>query len=296
MRLNPAVSVLIVGGSGFVGGRLVAAFGQEAIGTYYNTPRPGLERLDITNQAETEAFVGDLQPSVIVHPAAQPNVDRCEREIDESYAVNVTGTRNMAAAAKAVGARYIYFSTDYLFDGQAGPYPVDATPNPIQVYGRHKLEAEQIIRDLLDDYVITRVCGVYGYHPEGKNFVMGLLDKGTRGVPMNVPVDQWGTPTYVESLAEAVRELALSDYVGTVHTVGPDFMVRTEFARLAAEVLGLGPGFLNPMTSEELAQPAARPLRGGVDNTETQALLKTRLVGAREGLEAFKKSMEDRAQ
>ena len=105
---------------------------------------------------------------------------------------------------------------------------------------------------------------------------------------MNVPCDQWGTPTYVVNLAEAVKELALSDFVGVAHPVGPDFLVRTDFALLAAEVLGLDPSFLNPMTTEELGQAAARPLKGGVDNRSTQAMIETRLVGAREGLEAFR--------
>ena len=113
---------------------------------------------------------------------------------------------------------------------------------------------------------------------------------------MKIPCDQWGTPTYVDNLAEAVRELALSDHVGVVHTVGPDYLVRIDFARLAAEVLGLDPGFLEPTSSEELAQLAARPRRGGVDSRSTQALLRTKLLGAREGLEVFKKTMEERAQ
>jgi dTDP-4-dehydrorhamnose reductase len=287
--------VLIVGASGFVGGALMRAYGDAAIGTYCHTPTPGLRRLDATDAASVRQIMAEVRPRVVIHPAAQPNVDRCETEIDESYRVNVVGTRNVALAAKEANARYVYFSTDYVFNGRVGPAPVDAPTDPLSVYGRHKLEAERFIQESLDDYVIARVCGVYGYHPQGKNFVMGLLDKGKRGEPMRVPSDQWGTPTYVENLAAAIQELASIDYVGIAHPVGPDFLARTDFARLAAEILCLDPGFLKPVDTSDLGQAAARPLMGGVDNRSTQALLATRLVGAREGLGIFKRMMEDRA-
>jgi len=287
--------VLIVGASGFVGGALHELYGERAVGTYCRTPEPGLERLDMRDAAAVDALVDRLEPCFIIHPAAQPNVDRCETEIDESYQINVTGTVNVARAAKRIGARYVYFSTDYVFNGKVGPAAVDAPPDPLSVYGRHKLEAETFIRENLGNYVIARVCGVFGFHPQGKNFIMALLDKGRRGEPMRIPSDQWGTPTYVDNLAEATRELAEIDFVGIAHPVGPDFLVRTEFAKLAAEILGLDPSFLKATPTPELGQAAARPVYGGVDNRSTQAMLRTRLLSAREGLLAFKKNMEDRA-
>jgi len=287
--------VLIVGASGFVGGALRRLYGERATGTCWRNAEAGLEKLDMRDAGAVDALVDRLEPRFIIHPAAQPNVDHCETAIDESYGVNVTGTVNVALAAKRVGARYLYFSTDYVFNGKVGPAKVDDPTDPLSVYGRHKLEAEIFIRENLDNYVIARVCGVFGFHPQGKNFIMGLLDKGKRGEPMRIPSDQWGTPTYVENLAEAVRELAEIDYVGIAHPVGPDFLVRTEFAALAAEILGLDPSFLTATPTPELGQAAARPIYGGVCNRSTQALLKTRLLSAREGLLAFRKNMEARA-
>ena len=286
------MSALIIGASGFVGGELMKAFGDAAVGTYHRTATDGLHQLDITDADAVEALIADVQPTLIVHPAAQPNVERCETEPDESHAVNVVGTANVARAAQRIGARFVYFSTDYLFDGTAGPYAPDAPPKPIQMYGRHKLEAEEAIRDLLDDYLIVRICGVYGYHPTGKNFIMGLIGRARRGEPMQVPSDQWGTPTFVESLAQAVRELALSSYTGAVHPVGPDYLSRIAFARTAAEILGFDPGFLEPRTTDQLHQHAQRPLKGGVDNHSTQAMLTTRLASIREGLGIVRRQMD----
>ena len=293
--MGGGVSVLVVGASGFVGSELLKVFGPGTVGTYCHTATPGLVRLDITDRAEVDALLARVRPTVVVHPAAQPNVDRCETEVDESFRINVLGTHNVADAAARIGARFVYFSTDYLFDGTDGPYAPDAAPNPVQSYGEHKLAAEAVVRAAVDDHVIARVCGVYGYHPGGKNFIMGLIAKGGRGERMYVPSDQWGTPTFVENLAAAIKELAFSSYRGVAHPVGPDFMNRIEFARTAAGILGFAPDFLHPLSTDDLGQPARRPLRGGVDNRSTQALLQTRLVGVTEGLTIVRRRMEEAA-
>jgi dTDP-4-dehydrorhamnose reductase len=286
------VSTLIIGASGLVGGALRAAF-PEAIGTYFRTPAADLVALDIADAAAVRALVARVAPALILLPAAQPNVDWCETEPAESARVNVEGTRHVAEAAAEAGARLVYFSTDYVFDGTAGPYATDAVPAPINVYGRHKLAAETIVRETVADHLIVRACGVYGYQAAGKNFVMALARLAAAGERMRVPSDQWGTPTLAENLAAAVHELALSEHRGIVHPVGSDYLTRIDFARLAAEVLGHDPSFLQPVSTPELRQPAARPLRGGVDNRSTQALLrKTRLVGAREGLAKVRRRLE----
>jgi len=289
------VKALIIGASGLVGGALRAVFPQ-AIGTYFRSPSIDLVALDITDDDAVRALVTQVAPELILLPAAQPNVDRCETEPTESERVNVEGTRHVAEAAARAHARLVFFSTDYVFDGKAGPYAPDAPTSPISVYGRHKLAAEMIVRETVADHLIVRACGVYGYQATGKNFVMALARLAAAGERMRVPSDQWGTPTLAENLAEAVHELALSDYRGSAHPVGPDYLTRIDFARFAAEVLGYAPGFLQPVATPELKQPAARPLRGGLDNRSTQALLrKTRLIGAREGLAIMRRRLETAA-
>jgi dTDP-4-dehydrorhamnose reductase len=283
---------LIIGASGLVGGALRNEF-PEAIGTYHRNPIDDLVPLDIADAAAVNTLFGRIAPALVLLPAAQPNVDRCETEPAESERINVTGTRHVAEAAARVGARLVFFSTDYVFDGLAGPYPPDAPTSPIQVYGRHKLAAETIVRETVPDHLIVRACGVYGYQPTGKNFVMALIRLASAGERMRVPNDQWGTPTLADNLAAAVRELALGGHRGIVHPVGPDYLTRIDFARLAAEVFGYDASFLDPISTPELKQPAARPLRGGVDNRSTQALLHaTHLVGAREGLEFMRRRLE----
>lgn len=283
--------VLIVGASGFVGSALRAAFGSAAVGTYCAHPVAGLRQLDMRDRAAVDRLVGEVRPEVIIQPAAQPHVDWCEDHVEESYAINVAGTRHVAEAAGAAGARYLFVSTDYVFDGSAGPYAEDAPTGPRNVYGRHKLEAERLIATTLQDHVIVRVCGVYGYERQGKNFIMALLSNGRRGEAMNVPSDQWGTPTYGDNLAAAMQELALGTARGIYHVVGPEWLDRLSFARLACEVFGLDPGFLRPRTTAELRQRAPRPLRGGLQTAKVRAILKTELVSPRRGLELMKERL-----
>lgn len=286
------MQTLIIGASGLVGGALRAEF-PGSIGTYFRNPVDDFLPLDIADAGAVDALIARLAPDLVLLPAAQPNVDRCETEPAESERVNVAGTRNVAVAAARAGARLVFFSTDYVFDGQAGPYPPDAPTAPIQVYGRHKLAAETIVRATVADHLIVRACGVYGYQATGKNFVMALVRLAAAGERMRVPSDQWGTPTLADNLAAAVRELALAGHRGIVHPVGPDYLTRIDFARVAAEVFGYEPSFLDSVSTPELKQPAARPLRGGVDNRSTQALLRdTRLVGAREGLGLMRRRLE----
>ncbi|MBI3786089.1 MAG: NAD(P)-dependent oxidoreductase [Deltaproteobacteria bacterium] len=284
--------VLIVGASGFVGTALRGAFGPTCSGTYFQHAEPDLLPLDIRDRQAVEGLVGEIQPQLIIHPAAQPHVDWCEDHVDESYAVNVAGTLNVAHAARAVGARYFFFSTDYVFDGAAGPYGEQASPRPLNVYGRHKLEAEQRVAEVLPDHLIIRVCGVYGWEKQAKNYVMGLLARSRRGEKTTPPSDQWGNPTYADNLAEAVCELATLPASGVLHVVGPEYLDRVRFSRLICEVFDLDPALLQPKTTAELYQRAARPLRGGLDTTKARSLLKTRLISPREGLQRMRQRLQ----
>lgn len=276
--------VLIVGASGFIGRALRCVFGASAVGTYCSHPAEGLRHLDVRDAAAVDHLLFEVRPDLIIHPAAQPNVDWCEDHILESYAVNVSGTRNVVASARVLGARYVFFSTDYIFNGSSGPYREDAAPDPLNVYGRQKLEAERIIVDLLADFLILRVCGVYGFERQGKNFVAGLLARARRGEMMKVPADQWANPTYADNLAIAVKELALSTHRGVFHVAGPEHLSRISFALLACGVFGLDASFVRPCSTAELGQRAARPLRGGLETAKARSVLTTQLVAPRQGL------------
>lgn len=202
--------------------------------------------------------------------------------------MNVEGTANLVRAAGEAGARLVYFSSDYVFDGRDGPYTEDDTPNPISVYGEAKLAAERFIQEHLPDHLIVRVTVVYGWERQGKNFVMGLIRRLSQGEMMRVPGDQIGSPTYADNLVAAVLELAAHGQRGVFHVAGSELMDRYTFACLAADTFGLDRAGLLRVTTAELGQRAARPLRAGMKIDKVRSVVRTPLLAPAEGLRCMR--------
>ncbi len=278
-------AILIVGASGLVGRRLAAHLGPRAQGTAFRGVASGLHTLDIRDEAAVQRRVEALAPSVIVHTAAWTDVDGCELDPDRSRAVNVDGTRHVARAAARIGARYILFSTDYVFGGEAGPHRVDEEPAPMNVYGRHKLEGERLALELVGDAVVVRGCNVFGYQPGGRNYVLGVVGRALAGEPVRAAMDQWGCPTLAEDLCAVVERLVDRDVRGVLHAAGPDYVTREDWARRALTIFGLDPAIVEPLRAADLAQKAPRPSRGGLDATDTQSLLDIRFTPLDRALE-----------
>jgi len=241
-------------------------------------------RLNIKDPVLTSQLVLQLSPRVVFQPAAMPNADTCEEQPKECWEINVEGTWSLAKASKEVGAKFVYFSSDYVFDGKDGPYTEHDTPNPINVYGKAKLAAEQAIQAELNDFLIIRVNGVYGWERLGKNFIMGLTQKLSNGQTMKVPIDQFGNPTYANNMVDAVLELVKQDQKGLFHVAGCQHLSRHAFAVIAANIFQLDSNFLLPVQTSELQQRALRPLRAGLVSDKVKSLLCKDLLGPEEGL------------
>lgn len=288
------MKIFLIGASGFIGGHLVKSFsaaGWEVNGSCFRHREEGLVQLDITDRQRLLRVLKEYSPEVVCLPAAIPNVEYCEGHPSETDRTNVEGTRNVAHACKEIGARLVFFSSDYVFDGEDGPYSEDAPPNPISVYGRQKLAGERIVRKLLDDWLITRVTVVYGVERSGKNFVARLIKSLEKRREVKAPIDQVGSPTYAENLSEMVRALVEKGVGGVFNVCGPKLMDRFTFACLAAEVFGLDPSGIRPVTTAELGQKARRPLRAGMETAKIEQTVDVRPLGPEEGLMAMKERM-----
>ena len=286
---------LVIGASGQVGEHLVRAasdVGFEAIGTYHSHPVPGMQPLDIRNRAEVESLITKVRPAVVYLPAALSSVDYCELHPGEVYLTNVVGVRNVVHSANDIEAKLVYFSSDYVFDGKAGPYSEDDPANPVCEYGRQKLMAEHYVALHARDYLMVRTTVVYGWERQGKNFVYRLLNTLKAGQVLRVPVDQVGSPTYTPNLTQAVVELALSDAKGVYHIVGPERLNRYEFACEAANVFGLDSGLIQAVATSELGQVAPRPLNAGMVVKKAAAKLTVPLMSYRDGLRAMASERE----
>lgn len=289
-------SHLVIGASGLVGTHLLrqlAQAGLEVAGTFWHFPQPGLWPLDVRDGRSVEELAASLRPQVIYVPAGFTHVDRCETEAPAAYAVNVAGLWNVIRAANRVGACLVYFSSDYVFDGQAGPYDETAPPRPLSEYGRQKVLGELGVALLARDYLIVRTTVVYGWEVQGKNFVLRLLSSLREGKPLRVPHDQVGTPTYGPNLAAATIELAMSGGRGLFHIAGPERVSRYEFACAAARAFHLPAGLIQAVATAELGQAARRPLQAGLRVERVQGVLSTPLLGYREGLAHMASAREE---
>jgi dTDP-4-dehydrorhamnose reductase len=291
-----AEPALVVGASGLVGTHLLEALrrrGIPAAGTYARHPAAGLVHLDLVDARALEAVLDRHRPAVVYCPAAEPNVELCEARQGETWALNVGMAARLADAALRRSLRVVYFSSDYVFDGERGPYAEGDAPNPISAYGRQKLAAEREIARV-PDHVIVRTTVVFGWEPQAKNFVVRLVDRLRRGEGMKVPSDQIGSPTWGPNLAEVAVALGQGRARGLFHVVGPEAMDRWTFAALAARTFGLDPGLLEPVATASLRQLARRPLRAGMIPEKAERATGLAMVRPADALRRMKETERDR--
>ncbi len=284
--------ILIIGASGLVGGALLERLGPRAAGTS-RAGRSGLLPLDITDREAVARTIERLAPRAVVLAAALTAVDECERDPERSRLVNAEAPRQVAEACRRAGARLVFFSSDYVF-GEGGPHSPDDEPAPLNVYGRHKLEAERAIATAIAGALIVRTCNVYGYAPAGKNFAMSVLRAARCGQRLRVAADQFGNPTAAGDLAAAVVRLLEAGASGIVHLAGPDYVDRATWAHRTAEAFGLDPSFIEPVPAAALGQAARRPLRAGLDARSTCERFGLVMRGLDEGLAAMREAARQR--
>lgn len=283
---------LVIGASGMVGGALVRALeanGWQVLGTTHSRPGAGRLPLDIRQPAAVLACVRQSAPSVVFLAAAFANVDACEDDPERARSINVDGVGNVARAARDVGARLVFYSSDYVFDGRRGPYAEDDQPNPISVYGRTKLEGERSTAELVVNHLIIRTTGVYGWDRSSTNFAMQVWQRLSAGDRMRVASDQVSTPTLVDNLAEVSVRLVESGVTGVVHVAGKDLLPRADFARRLAVAFALDPVAIDAVPTAELGQRAGRPLQGGLRTGRLGSLLGTDAMTLNEALKRVRR-------
>lgn len=268
---------VVLGGSGQIGGwllRILADRGHHAVGTYATVAYPGLVALDAADRTHAAAWVREQRPDVVFYPAGFTWVDGCERDPGKARSANVEQPLNLARAALEVGARFVYFSTDYVFDGVDGPYAEDSVTRPLSVYGQAKLEAEQALAAECGERQLTvRTSWVFGPERQGKNFAYQLVRALTAGQELTCPSDQVSSPSYGPDVARAVVDLAEREASGLIHVAGPEVIGRVEFARILADGFGLDRDRIAGKTTAEMGQGAPRPLQGGLLTTRLGRIL-----------------------
>ncbi len=295
--------LLIIGSTGLVGSKvasLAVKHGFEAYNTQHSrkSVSPDFVELDITDRQATLALVMKILPSVIINTAAVTNVDYCETHREEAQRVNVEGVKNLAEGASETQSRLIQVSTDYVFDGRVGHYEEADTPNPVQYYGKTKLDAEKIVANL-PSFAIARPSVIFGWTPvqpinesgssKPMNFAMFVLDRLKKQEPVKAIRDQYASPMFADNLAEALLRLAKNRDNGIFHTAGRSCMSRFEFAIKLAETFGYSTKQVEPVYASEFKHVAQRPRNSCLRVDKTEKVLGMSLYPAEKGIKEMKR-------
>jgi dTDP-4-dehydrorhamnose reductase len=297
--MTTAAKSLLIGASGQLGAQMLHLLGPDRC--LVTSRRPGREGefpLDLAAFAtvdDAEAALDGQELDVIYCIAGMTAVDACEDVPELAHAINCRGPEMLAHVATKRGIPFVYFSTEYVFDGVDGPYHEDDAVNPLSVYGKSKWQGELAVRAACSHALVLRTTVVYGQDFGQKNYVYSLMRLLAAGKPMRVPQDQISTPTYNRDLAVATVALAERGASGVYHVCGPERMDRLEFAQRVAQFLSLDAGLLTGVPTSALGQKAARPLNAGlaIDKLRrlhpdlTMRTLAEALADCRADLEAF---------
>lgn len=212
---------------------------------------------DLTNRESTFDFVQAFKPDTVIHCAAYTAVDRAEEDSANCCKINIDGTQNLIDACKDLDVKFVYISTDYVFDGEKEePYEVDDMPNPQTVYGQTKLEGENRVCRSIAKHFIIRTAWVFGSN--GNNFVKTMLRLGAERDTLSVVCDQFGSPTYTKDLATLIADIIQTERYGTYHATNEGFCSWADFAKEIMQLSGLN-ARVSPIASSEYPAKAKRP-------------------------------------
>lgn len=259
----------------------------EIFGTYNSCRTGGLEFLDITKSDVVKNIFEKTKPEIVILSAALTYAEYCEEQPDLAYRINVEGTKNVVKLCKSNYCKLIFLSSDYVFDGNTGPYSEESSTNPINLFGKTKVQAEEIVREL-EDYIIIRTAWVNDLNSKSKSYVMQVINSLKENRKIIAPIDQFGHPTFSNNLCEVIVELILKNKKGIFHVTGSTFVSRFELAIEIAKAFGLNSSLIEGIKSSQLNQKAIRPKRVQLELSKIKSEISTKILSLKEQLEIMR--------
>lgn len=291
------MKVLVIGASSFLGKKLVKTLrekGYTVLGTHFSSSADILAvdagvRVDL-NQFSLSNF-NDIAPDVVVHVAAMTNVDVCEQKQEEALRVNTASVAQIANWCRAQECKFIYISSDYVFDGFSGPYFEESMPSPINFYGLTKFLAEELTRKLIKDYVIIRPTILYGYNDDEDKptFPTQIIEKLRAGERITADNSRTKYPTMIDDVADGILKLIELDSRGVFHFCNREPLTRYEWAQIVADVFELPADLISGAPLDENISPP-RP----IDVELIQCCSKIVFKPVTAGLSLMKKQMDEK--
>jgi dTDP-4-dehydrorhamnose reductase len=303
MQTNGLVKnrILITGSNGMLGQRAVQFYSSKenvellATSVEDKSVVDSVEYVpsDIKDRESIKKIIYDYCPDFIVHTAAFTNVDLSEKLREDAWKINVKGVEYIGEAARAIDAHIIHISTDYIFDGKNGPYDENATPDPIGYYGRTKLASENALRISGTFFSILRTNVLYGIALNSRpDFVRWVVNSLRNKQEIRIVKDQIGNPTFIDDLVQAINKIIEFRKTGVYNIGGKEFLSRYDFTIRIADFFNLDKRLIIPITTEELKQPARRPLKSGLLILKAETELGYKPHTITEALSAMKKELE----
>ncbi len=299
------MKILITGSNGLLGQKIVKRcikhnipFIATSKGANRNPecPESNYISLDLQQSDEVKKLVSEQRPTAIIHTAALTNVDYCESNPEECHDVNVVASQVLYEAAKSIQAHFELLSTDFVFDGENGPYKEEDAVNPLSVYARSKVDAENTLINDPDNYKnwsIARTIIVYGtgFGLSRSNMILWALEALPKGEVMKLVDDQFRAPTWADDLAYGCVEIILRKQQGIFHLSGPVSRPINQIVEEVGEALGLTDLNIETISSATLNQAAKRPPRTGFDLSKSEKLLDYRPMDIKETIPILKKDL-----
>ena len=290
--------MLIVGGSGLVGSTLIRyAQNEFNIHITINKNKSPFDNISytkidlITNKDKIFSLIKNINPDIIVHTVAHPSVDYCEIEQNLAKTLHVDVTHDILEASSNVGAKLIYLSTDAVFDGNTKTkYTEYDIPNPINFYGKTKLESENLVLSKSTQNVVLRPAVIYGWHKKSR-FTNWIIESLSHENLVDPHVDQYNTPTLVDDLAKSIISIIKQDVSGLFHSTGKTCVNRYDLACIIAEIFGFNKNLIKPVTSNEKKQDAPRPKNTCLDSSKLEDAINFQFKDIQEGISFLHKKL-----
>lgn len=270
------MKILVTGAEGMVGSALcleLRSRGHEVVPTDLRPLTSDMLALDIRDRHAISHLIETVQPAMVMHLAAETDVDRCEQEPSHAYLTNAVGTEYVVGVCRRIGARLLYMSTAGVFDGQQPtPYRETDPPNPVNIYGRTKLAGEVVVQQLGRGYQIVRAGWMVGGLERDKKFVWKILRLLEERREISVVTDKIGSLTFTEDLSRGIATLIDTPHVGIFHMTNHGICSRYDIACTLVELLGRRDVVIRPITSDGFPLPAPRAPSEAMENFRLRSL------------------------
>lgn len=297
-------TILITGSNGLLGQKLIHLFvnekGWNVVATSFSPDKIQgtgyqFELMDVSSPVEVEYIFNKYKPDAVINTAAMTQVDICEDRPGECHRINTEAVGILAKACKGLDAQLVHLSSDFVFSGRKGRYTESDPAEPVSIYGASKAEAEKLLMKQKIRWSIVRTSLVYGVNPDTArpNLVLWLRHALSEKQEVKVNNDQFRTPTLAEDLAWGCLEIVKGAHEGIFHLAGPEYLAVKDVALKVAEIFELDATLINEVSSAELAEKGARPLRAGLDISKAYGHLGYRPHKLAEGIAILKQQLNE---